>query len=31
MLREDVGPSVANHVARRIVMAPRDGGQARTP
>jgi transcriptional regulator GlxA family with amidase domain len=28
MLREDVGPSVANHVARRIVMAPRDGGQA---
>jgi transcriptional regulator GlxA family with amidase domain len=27
MLREDVGPSVANHVARRIVMAPRDDGQ----
>src|ERR1700712_4025324 len=28
LLREDAGPSVANHVARRIVMAPRDGGQA---
>jgi transcriptional regulator GlxA family with amidase domain len=29
ILRADVGPSVANHVARRIVMAPhRDGHQA---
>ncbi|HEX4246517.1 MAG TPA: helix-turn-helix domain-containing protein [Pseudonocardia sp.] len=28
ILRKDLGPSVANHVARRIVMAPnRDGGQ----
>jgi transcriptional regulator GlxA family with amidase domain len=27
LLREDAGRSVANHVARRIVMAPRDGGQ----
>ena len=29
ILRKDLGSSVANHVARRIVMAPRrDGGQA---
>lgn len=29
MLRQDLGPAIANHVARRIVMAPRrDGGQA---
>ena len=28
LLRRDLGPAVANHVARRIVMAPRDGGQA---
>ncbi len=27
LLRQDIGPAVANHVARRIVMAPRDGGQ----
>jgi transcriptional regulator GlxA family with amidase domain len=29
LLRKDLGPSIANHVARRIVMAPRrDGDQA---
>ncbi len=28
ILRKDLGPSIANHVARRIVMAPRDSGQA---
>ena len=27
LLRQDIGPAVANHVARRIVMARRDGGQ----